>query len=324
MTAADQWAHWRAALAAVLSGEPVPAIDANAPASGFYESRSKNRQTGEITRGLIAFWRDDAGKLFCKAGYGERARMLDEAKACDQWPYVAKRPISRETYDAVRTGKGWPDEHPAAAADRAATSDGTARPNNAPEPDSLEGVAERLADLGREAEKAIGAGAAKTKDAADQAADLADRLLKLEKTSDTKRRDGMRPHEEEADKVDKLWRPLRDKAADLKSRLKAVVVTPFLLAARDAAIRQATAEAAASGDTISDRAIAARSAPAGSTSRTSLRDNKSARITDYPKALAYFAENDKVKALVQQLATASVRAGTMPDGCKLHTTASAA
>lgn len=311
----DQWAWWRAALAG-----GAPPIHADEPAAGFYETRSKNKATGEVTRGVVAYWYAPDGALCCKSG----AAMLDDLRARERWPYASKRPITKEVYDAVRAGKGWPDESPAAAADRAraATSDGRARPNAAEvDPNSLAVMRERADDLTREAERLIKAGAAKTQDASDQAADLADRLLKLEKAADERRRAEMRPHEEAAAEVDGQWRPLRDRAADCKKRLKVVVVTPFL-AAIDDANKKAAAEAVQRGEPAA--APAPRKTTSGTTSTVGLRGVKSARITDYPKALAYFAENLKVRELIQQLANAAIRSGTTPDGCELHETKSAA
>jgi hypothetical protein len=319
MSGADQWTWWRGALA----GTPTP-INADEPGAGFYETRSKNKQSGEITRSVIAYWYAPDGSLYCKSGFGATSRMVPDLTARERWPYASKRPITKETYDAVCKSGRWPDESEAAAADRARTSDGKRRPNSdaAPDQDSIEGIAERISDLAREAEKIVAAGAAKTKAESDQAADLADRLLKLEKSADLKRRTAMQPHEERAQEEDRKWRPLRDRAAALKADLKNRVVTPFLIAARDQA-RAETATAAATGAAIPAQSRG-KGPSAGTSGRVSLRETKAARIVDYTKTLAFFANHEHVRALVQQLSNASVRAGITPDGCEVDTTSAAA
>lgn len=300
MSNANSYAWWRAALA----GNPA-AIDANTPEPGFYETRSKSRATGEVTRSVVAYWYDANGRLRCMNG-GDR---VNKERAIERWPFAAKRPISEATYKAVRAGEGWPDEHPTAASDRS---------NAAPDDDSLEGVRERIEDLAREAEKLIAAGPAPTQVVANQAADLAERLLAREKLADQRRREEMRPHEEAAKAVDGQWRPLRDMAADCKARLKKLVVTPFLLM-REAELAQAKATAQRAGLPPPGAKPAA-----GSTTSTSLRTVTSAVIEDYPKALAFFEAHEQVKDLIQKLANASARSGVCPAGCRIKTEKAAA
>lgn len=282
-----------------LTGDVQP-IDPNVPAPGFYENRSRHKVTKEITRSVVAVWYDGP-ILKCKNG---SAGMLDQHRAIERWPFWSKRPISKATYDAVRAGKGWPDEHPAAAMDR---------DNAAPLDDSLEGMRERIEDLAREAEKLIAAGAARNQDEADRAADLAERLLAREKLADLRRREMMRPHEEAAKAVDGQWRPLRDMAADCKARLKKLVVTPFL-ADQETKAAAYRAAAAAAG-----RPVPTAKPAAGSTTTTSLRVVTTAVIEDYSKTLQAFADHEQVRDLIQKLANASARAGICPAGCQIKT-----
>jgi hypothetical protein len=303
VTPQNEYDWWRAA----LSGNVGPLHDGE-PQSGRYRSRRKNKETGEIVWRPVAYWNDwsdpAAPRMLCKIG----DKMLDAKQGAELWSYVAQHPITNEVYKhAMATGE-WPDVHPAAQRDRINSA-------NAPDPDSLEAVKDSVEDLAREAEKLIKAGAAKTKDESDRAADLADRLRKLEVRADTRRRQLNEPHEDEIDKINGAWNPVRDLAADAKQRLKAVVVTPFLLA-RDAAEAKAREDAAKTGAPVA--APPPRKRAAGTSSRVSLTSQKSAVIKDYDKALAYFAQNQKVKDLIQQLANAAVRSGTTPDGCELH------
>ncbi|MDQ2079518.1 hypothetical protein RA307_04930 [Xanthobacteraceae bacterium Astr-EGSB] len=313
----DQWEWWRLALAG-----QAPAIVADEPAAGFYETRSKNKATGQVTRGLVAYWyepaefetKGTAAKLYCKDGFGAAARMLDDLKARERWPYASKRPISRAVYDAVKDGKGWPDENEAARRDRVNSA-------AAPDADSFEAIRDRIEDLAREAERLIKSGAAKTKEESDQAADVADRLRKLEKRADELRDAEKRPHTEKANEAQRKWAPLVNRADDCKARLKKVVVTPFLNAE---AARQAAAMAAAVKSGAAPEIVAPAKTTAGTTSTVALRTVTSAVIEDYAKALAYFADNAKVKDLIQQLANAAARQGTCPDGCRINTAKEAA
>jgi len=55
----------------------------------------------------------------------------------------------------------------------------------------------------------------------------------------------------------------------------------------------------------------------------SLRPHRTVIITDYKKALRFYAENDKVRDIIQQLANADVRAGKTVPGCEVKEEAKA-
>jgi len=303
----DMWEWWRNAL-----GGTAGAINADEPQAGFYESRSKNKTTGEVTRGIVAYWYEPAefeakgcaAKLFCKSGFGDAARMVPDLQARERWPYASKRPIAKATYDAVRAGQPWPDENEAAALDRARQFSNDE--NAAAEADTFEGIKDRLEDLAREADALIRAGAATTQDAADRAADLADRLRK---------------HMDAAAAVQHKWMPLVNRADDCKGRLKRVVVTPYLVAIEAKQQAERVAAIAAGAD---PEAVAAPKVRAGTTTTVAPRTVTTATVEDWPKALAYFVDNAKVRDLVQQLANAAGRQGICPAGCKINTAKAAA
>lgn len=311
ITAKNEYAWWLAALA----GNRGPILDGE-PQSGRYRLRNKHKQTGEINFRPVAYWRTwPGGEMVCKVG----DVMQPKQRAEELWTYCATNPITNEVYKhAVATGE-WPDQHPAAQADRAAHADMANSPN-APEPDSLEAVKDSVENLSREAEELIKGGPAKTKDASDRAADLGDRLRKLEVKADDRRKALHEPHKAEIKKLDGLWNPVRDMAAGAKERLKLFVVTPFLKA-QTAEADRLRAEAAKQGDTSPQTAAAidrtVRTVAGQGGRATALRTYKSAKITDYAKTLAHFAENEKVKELIQKLADADVRAGNTPAGCEI-------
>jgi hypothetical protein len=312
----DVYLWWRGAVAAKEAGTlddymKAHPIHDGEPECGRYRLRNKNKQTQEITYRPIAYWRDDKGTLCCRVGDVDQ----DFVRACQLWNYACQHPITNEVYKhALKTGE-WPDVHQAAQADRNNAA-------NALDPDSAEAVKDSVDNLAREAEKLIAAGAAKTKDASDQAADLADRLRKLEVKADDRRKELHKPLKAAITALDDTWNPIRNDAESAKRRLKQFVVTPFLLAqAQEAAAL--TAQAAKTGDTSPATAAkidaVSRTSAGTGRAKAALRDVKSATITDYTKALGYFANNEKVRELVQTLANAAVRQGTTPDGCEVKT-----
>jgi len=95
-------------------------ITADDPEPGFYESRFKNRDTGKVTRSIVAYWHDsNDGGLRCH----KNGRDVDDLAAREMWPYASKYPITEETYHAVRAGKPWPDVD--GTVDAATEDDGT-------------------------------------------------------------------------------------------------------------------------------------------------------------------------------------------------------
>ena len=305
----DAYKYWREALAGrdmveVEKGHP----DAhNKIQPGFYRSRRKSKQTGAVTFSPVAFWFEGEMPI---ARDGDR--MLSGLDAIELFSYCCRFPISQALYKAVRAGADWPDVHPAAQADRVNSA-------NAPDANSAEAVKDSVENLVREAEALIAKGAAASQDASDQATDLADRLHKLEQKADARRKEEHEPHKAEIKRLDAVWNPLRDAAASAKARLKQFVVTPFLRA-KDAEATKLREQAAKTGDTSEQTAAAIDKASrtvSGSSGRAALREYKSAEITSYQDALAYFAENEKVRDLIQQLANAAVRSGTVPAGCKV-------
>ncbi|HZP68349.1 MAG TPA: hypothetical protein VFB29_00265 [Pseudolabrys sp.] len=304
---------------AALAGKAPPCSGDSERHSGRYRMRIKNKQTGEVSFRPVAFWRDwstTPPRVLCKVG---DKIIDDELRACEIWTHCAANPITSEVYKtAVATGE-WPDVHPAAQSDREAHADMKNSPN-APDPDSLEAVRDSVENLAREAELLVEKGAATSQDASDRAADLADRLRKLEVKADERRKKLHEPHKAEIKKLDGLWNPVRDLAASAKERLKLYVVTPFLRA-KDAEAAKLREQAAKVGDNTPQTAAAIDKASrtvAGTNGKAALREFKSAKIADYQKTLAYFAENSKVRDLIQQLADAAVRTGTVPDGCEIH------
>ena len=279
-----------------LSGETVE-THSDTPDYGFYRVRSRDKTTWRP----VAYWWDEAtGELRCHLAGQE----LEQNRACELWPFASTNPITHEIYLSVIEGGQWPDVNEAVAGH-----------NRAPVEDSPEAIDERIADLGREAEKIIAAGAAQTQAAADQASDVANTLGELEAMAVKLHKAAKEPHLEAGRAVDRTWFPLRDKAADIKTRLKRLVVTPFLRKQDEERQKTLSAEIA-KGTPV--EALPQTRTTAGSTKRsTGLRTQRSAEIADYAALLAHLAEHPEIKETVQRIANASAKVGVALPGMKI-------
>jgi hypothetical protein len=295
----DQYDFWRRRMA----GEVVPIHDGE-PQAGFYRLRTKDGAWHPV-----AYWFAKDGALRCRIG----TQDINEQTASERWPWASKSPITHEVYKAVLAGATWPDQHEAVIRDRA-NSAGAADEN------SFDGLKDRIEDLARDAQKLIDAGPAADQSAADRASDLANRLSELQKTADASRAAEKKPLDEQVAAVQAKWKPLLG-AADIYKRIKATVITPFLVAeaakmrAAEEAARKAAEEAAKAGQVIPE--VQARSAPkAGSGGRRSvaLRPVKVVTISDRAAVLAFFAENELVTEVLQKLAEKVTAAGVTVPG----------
>lgn len=308
-----QWTWYLAALA----GNRGPVYDGE-PMTGFYRCRFKDKRTCDVDLYAIAYWHE-AGTLYCKRTRIVDGRVLsdflEDLRALEQWTFACRAPVTHETYLAFCKTGLWPDQHEAATADRRSV-ESARNSGNAPDLESFEGLSDRISDLSREAGILISGGAAKTQEQSDCAADLADRLRKLEKTAGKAFVKERTPHDDAVKAVRSKWSPIIAKADEFKARLKDEVVTPFLKTQEQG---QEAAQAVAIQSGKPAEAVTPAKRTAGTTSSVALRPHKSAIIEDYPATLAHFADHEKVRELIQQLANAAARADTCPPGCKINT-----
>lgn len=306
MTASDDYAYWRARLA----GQDIPLPDE--PAPGRYRIPAR-RTDGVGYRPAkstpVAIWRNLNGRLVAQV---RRHSIVDETEewhefVSSSWPRCMAVPEEQYANVAFRDGS-WPDE-----------SDAVTRSNQAPPDDTLEAITERIADLAREAQRLIDKGAAQTKDEADQASDLANLLGKLEKRADELHEKEKEPHLIAGREVDDRWRAPRSNAKTTKDRLKAAVVTPFLVALKKEQ-DEAEFQRLLSGDTKELHPAEKPKATAGSRGRpVSLRPQKRAAIEDQDALYQACREHPKVKAALQEIADAAARSGTALPGTKIVT-----
>lgn len=288
----NNWSWWLNA----LKGEVAPIHDGD-PQPGFYRVRRKGRDV----ESACAFWFDSGtGDLRCHMD----GQNFDLQRALEIWPYASKKPVTKEAYgERIRDGK-WPGDNAAVVGH-----------NAAPVGDDAASIADRIEDLSREAAKLIAAGAAKTEAESDQASDLANTFGELEgKTKDLHKAE-KDPHLEAGRVVDRKWFPLRDRAAELKTNLKRVVVTPFLTKKNDE-IKKAQTAAVASG--VAPDALPQVRTTAGSSKRaTGLRTYYRAEITDKAQLLESLKDHPDVVACIQKIADAAASKKLALPGCKV-------
>jgi hypothetical protein len=288
----DEWDWWRNALKGVFG-----TTHADEPQTGFYRSRRQNKQTGEVTFQTVAYWYKD-GKLRCQIG----GKDVDDLVAREAWPYVSRRPITHELFIAVCHGEPWPD-----------INDIVEGHNRAPVDDSIEAIQERIDDLAREAERMLKAGAAQDQATSDQASDLANTFGELQTKIGNLHKAEKAPHLEAGRAVDKKWFGLRDRADDLKSRLKAVVVTPWLRKKADEA-NAAKVAAVTAGKSVGEAPEVR--VTAGSTKRsTGLRTYYFAEITDKAALLDSLKDHPRVVAVLQEIADEAAKKQVALPGC---------
>ena len=303
----DQYEWWRNALA----GNVGPIHDGE-PQSGFYRSKSKNKQTGAVSHNAIAYWRNDAGDLKCQIN----GKPVDEQRALEQWTFCCRNPITFDLHrDVVMSGNQWPD-----------TNEVVERlSNNPPADDSIESISERIQELSREANKLIEAGAAGDQNAADRASDLANSFGEMETKVGKLHQVEKAPVLQAGREIDAKWFALRDIAKELKAKIKAVVVTPYLRKKDD----EARAARAAAEKAARDAAMAGKPTPqptvappartmAGSSKRSvSLRTYYSAQIEDRAALLTSQKDHPEVVAVLQKIADAAASKQIALPGCKV-------
>ena len=206
---ADQFAVWRNKLA----GKDTP-LAADEVFAGFYQNRG---------RAYAYWWRTDTGEDAGIVSWTLRLRIdgkdiTDENRPFTDFPYAWKNPVSRDAYDEyMKTGK-WPGQN---AVVQSTLS------NNPPDGDTLESIRDQIDALAAEARRLVKAGAAKSKDAVDQAADVATRLGELRSKADKLRSVEKQPFLDGGRDVDAKWKPVIDEA-DIYRQIKAAVCDPWL------------------------------------------------------------------------------------------------
>ncbi|KQQ39079.1 hypothetical protein ASF58_23345 [Methylobacterium sp. Leaf125] len=294
---------------AALEGNPPP-IDPTVAPCGYW--RLPNRENGFDP---LAIWIDDAGQKWAQRGaeklthvsvpgevvFGDLTVGGEEGFSREVMAYAIRYPVDVDLFFEVLEGRTrWPDLPPPIPVTY----------SNAPS-DPLQAAKQELEAERIEVERFLRTPVA-DQVRADLAANWANRLADLEKRIEDKRVELKAPHDKAAKAVQAVWKPLVDKAAVLKSQLKASTTKFLQDKAREEAI--ARAKLAEAGEVLPTAAPGPRAGTAGRT--VSVATLYRAQIEDYPATLAFFAEREEVRELVQSLANRIIAAkGTVP-GCK--------
>lgn len=290
-----EWDWWQNALKGVF-GE----ISADEPKTGFYRGKRTDKQTGAVTFSCVAYWYRPDGTLRCQID----GRDIEDMRARETWTYVNRRPITHELFEAVRNGEPWPDVNEVVAGH-----------NAAPRDDSIEAIKERIEDLAREAERLMKEGGAGDQATADQASDVANTLGELQNKAIALHKAEKQPHLDAGRAVDTKWFSLRDRADDIKKRLKAIVVTPWLTKkAKEAeAAKVAAIQTGAPLETVAEVR-----ATAGSSKRsTGLRTYYRAEIVDKAALLESLKDHPEINALLQKIADGAASKKVALPGCRV-------
>lgn len=328
---------WKAA----LKGERGQIHDGE-PMQGFYRSRVKNKQTGEVTaiRAVAYWWKD--GKCFCQID-GEILQGDQLERWIGYWPYVSREPISHETWKiVVKEGKPWPDQHvieKAAPADTASTPPGGEKPPEAtgagaadqreltPQgklkveiETAIKGIS-RYVKVGPDGKSVVSQ--IDSDDMAGAAQSLRDMLNKLSTKAKKAREDANRPHQDAIKANGLIWTPLETLAKNSADGLRDGPIKAWEVHKREqaaAAAKAAQAAAASSAPNTTPPQIAS-NAPApsatikGATGRAaSVSTVKIAVIHDLEKVFQHFKDSEQVRAVLQGLSNAAVRAGISVPG----------
>jgi hypothetical protein len=305
----DEFQHWRDNLAG-----KKPAIHDGEPQCGFYR-----RQL--VTDGPwvpAAIWQTESNGLVCKVG----DRMRDPV---EQWSWLAKNPVRKDdARTAFETGR-WPDE---VSDDEEIADDATADVKlNCEIKKALAWLDNNQVDSEESAEKA-----AKLKSDVANSRLAADKARKAEKE----------PHLEAGRAVDAKYNPLIKAAKTAEAKIASASTAYMLEKKRKAdAIAEAAAKAAREEQERIEAEERARQhnlpeeektlpaeeprskyvappppvtvgGPSGGKMR--VKEEVQFVVTDYQKALAYFANDQAVVDLINLLATRKGRAGVIADG----------
>lgn len=298
-----------------LRGERGP-ITADEPMTGYYRARSLNKQTGEEKLYAVAYWWHQ-GRCFCKVNGGETLTGEKYEKMLASWPHVSKEPIKFDVYQAVIKGQPWPDQHvaPKAAAAEASTPLDAQSPTTAtPTAAAAEPVDETPQGHLRRNLNALKAGASRyqkieSEDMAAACGDLIGQLSKIHTKAKKVREDANRPHKDVIDANNAIWKPIEDEAEATYKSLKKGPIAVWEKFKRDQADAAAKASQAANAPIASNAPAPASKIKPATGRALSVQETKKAVIADYDAVYAHFKDDLQVKAILQGLANAAVRAG---------------
>ena len=189
---AEAYGVWRA----LLAGKPVEVSD-GVPHAGYYKRRIGKGQ-GYVP---VAIWPDDeTGELIGLVGTKSDSVELTPQGVRDVWTWVVQNRVLYEDYQVAYTTGKWPGEVEDPTEGRELT------------------IAEKVAETVQAAAKWLLSIdlTISTEQQAHQAGEWKDKLTKLEKAAEARRRELKQPHEDAAKAVDAQWFPIVRSASSTK------------------------------------------------------------------------------------------------------------
>jgi colicin import membrane protein len=300
---------------------------------GYFKFKPKSATNGGDP---VAIWVEEGAVVRCMIGdrevvdhnnvFNTRADGKDPYTLADLFSWIRKLPVSYDDYSTRMDTGNWPGMNAVVSAQleqedaKANGHDSPGAGHNSVPMGAWEELRDQIDALSGEVNKAIKGGAAKTKEVADAAADVAERLGKLYGKADKAREVEKAPYWEKCQQIQEKWRPLLEAAAPYKD-VKKVVITPFLIAEdkkRQAKLDAERAEAARLKKEADDAAVAAQRAleAAADEGKTEVPAElvEAAARADEAKALAEEAEKR-----ADTTASTSVKVGTRGRSTSLRT-----
>lgn len=309
-----EFAWW----ANALKGVQLP-IDPNTPESGYYRLKTKNTATGKVTAKPVAIWRD-AGEMLCRSG----DVMLSHQRTCEIWPYLAKNPVSYESYkQAAETGE-WPDVHniSPSAETLSGRTDGAPAAKE-PQNDALSEMMGKIdaakAGLSKYAE-------IDSDEMAGAAQSLRSQVLEVKNEAERTRVREKQPHLDASRAIDGKWKPVVDAAETVANSIRSALTRWETIkrdAARAAEARRQNEESLAlvtgqpAAETKSNAPPPSAKIRGGVGRAASVGTEKEVTIDNQDAVYAFFRDNPDVAAVLLKLAKASVKAGIVVPGTSI-------
>lgn len=309
MTAIYTYDRWQDA----LDGKAVD-WPRNVAMPGFFR---KDERDG--TKTGVAIWPSKNDRPVVKVGKSAPRTLnttSEEAEWCEYlFAWISKNPVSERSYRVWLDTGEWPDE--VKLPDRS---------NSAGAPHEV--IEQSIADLKAQAEAWLAeiGGEVKTQEQADKAGNYASAFAELAKEAEDKRTDAKAPVLKQGREIDGLWNPIKAAGDKAKTWAKKLA-EPFLKADQARKFAEA-AQAAAAGEEVRASDLKVKAGTSGRS--TSLRMIERAQVTDYDAAFAHYAgtprfkAHDMVRAAIDRLAEADLKAGHAVPGASLQKIQSAA
>ena len=296
--------------AAKLAGEEVQITED--VQEGYYRG-TWYKDSGQLP---IAIWKQ-GDQLYCLVGYSaesgkEPAAFYGKQETVEgNWLYFCESPVEYADYQAAFTrGEDWPDV--------AVVEETPPAGHNQPPLEGVDLYKQQMSDLMEAVTKHLKVPKAEWNQIwADKCANYRSKVLELRGIVEKERVEKKKPHDDAANAVQAIYKPVVDDGDRYNKKLR-----DALSAFKNEEDRKAKEKMLAElkeveegNKTVDEAEIPKEVKKAGGSSRggtgraTGFREVRSAKITDYDKALAHFAKDGAVVGLIQSLCDRACRSG---------------